>query len=60
MKRFLSTIACAWMAFSALQAVPAKRLRITHVQKDGTTLIVTKQGDEHLHYYVLYFLHYLN
>lgn len=51
MKRILSIIACAWMAFSALQAVPAKRLRITHVQKDGTTLIVTKQGDEHLHYY---------
>ena len=51
MKRILSATICLWMAFSVLQAVPAKQLRINHVQKDGTVLTVVKQGDEHCHYY---------
>lgn len=33
-------------------AVPAKRIRITTKQSDGTELIVSQRGDEHFHYFV--------
>lgn len=36
----------------SVSAVPARRTKITVRQSDGTELVVSQRGDEHLHYYV--------
>lgn len=36
----------------SVSAVPARRTKITVCQSDGTELVVSQRGDEHLHYYV--------
>lgn len=52
MKRFLLSIAVAFMSITAAMAVPAKPMWRTVTQPDGTTLKVMLVGDERLNYFV--------
>ena len=49
LKRFL-TLTTACVLTVSLCALPARRIKRTVTQPDGTTLTITMQGDEHLHY----------
>lgn len=51
MKHYLLTILLSLFATITF-AVPARQVKFTHIQKDGTTLTLQNVGDETLHYYI--------
>lgn len=52
MNRFIATILCLTLVIAAAMASPVFRVKKTVVQSDGTTLIVTRTGADHVLYYI--------
>ena len=51
MKKLLLTAIAIGMACAGALAAPAKDVKISFTQSDGTTIVLTKMGDEHCHFF---------